>query len=83
MPNYDYECEKCSYVFEKFQSITAEPLKKCPKCSGKINRLIGGGAGVIFKGSGFYEIDYKRASQKKPPCGDASGCVNQGACCPK
>ena len=58
-------------------------LKKCPKCSGKINRLIGGGAGVIFKGSGFYEIDYKRASQKKPPCGDASGCVNQGACCPK
>ncbi|MBD3183794.1 zinc ribbon domain-containing protein [Candidatus Poribacteria bacterium] len=59
MPTYEYECEKCGHNFEKFQSITAEPIKKCPKCGGKVKRLIGAGAGVIFKGPGFYATDYR------------------------
>jgi putative FmdB family regulatory protein len=62
MPTYDYECTKCGHNFEKFQSITAEALKKCPKCKGKIRRLIGTGAGIIFKGSGFYQTDYRKPS---------------------
>lgn len=60
MPTYDYECKKCSHAFELFQQITAKPVKKCPKCGGDVRRLIGSGAGIIFKGSGFYETDYKR-----------------------
>lgn len=65
MPTYDYECEKCGYRFEHFQKMSDEPLKKCPKCGKKIHRLIGGGSGVIFKGSGFYETDYKRKTPSK------------------
>jgi len=64
MPTYDYECTACSHTFEVFQSITAKLLRKCPKCGGAVRRLIVAGAAVIFKGSGFYETDYKR---KKPP----------------
>jgi putative FmdB family regulatory protein len=66
MPTYDYTCENCGYEFEQFQSITARPLRKCPEC-GKtsLKRLIGAGAGVIFKGSGFYETDYRSESYKK------------------
>ena len=60
MPTYDYECTACSHQFEHIQSITAKLLKKCPECGGKVKRLIGSGAGIIFKGSGFYETDYKR-----------------------
>ena len=62
MPTYDYSCTTCSYCFEHFQPITAKPIKKCPKCGGSVKRLIGAGAGIIFKGSGFYETDYKRKS---------------------
>ncbi len=65
MPTYEYECEKCGHKFEVFQSITAEPLKKCPKCNGKIRRLIGTGAGLIFKGSGFYATDHRSKDYKK------------------
>ena len=66
MPTYDYRCESCGNAFEEFQSITAETLKKCPKCGkNKLVRLIGTGAGVIFKGSGFYETDYRSESYKK------------------
>jgi len=65
MPTYDYLCESCGHAFEKFQSITAKPSKKCPNCGKmKLNRLIGSGAGVIFKGSGFYETDYRSDSYK-------------------
>ncbi|MCE2441218.1 MAG: zinc ribbon domain-containing protein [Candidatus Latescibacteria bacterium] len=59
MPTYDYACEACSHEFEHFQSITSSPLRKCPKCGErKLKRLIGAGAGLIFKGSGFYITDY-------------------------
>jgi len=61
MPNYDYVCSACGHEMEVFQSMKDAPLKKCPKCKKmKLSRLIGGGAGLIFKGSGFYETDYKR-----------------------
>ena len=60
MPTYEYKCEKCKHLFEAFHSMSAKPLKKCPECGGKIKRLFGTGAGIIFKGSGFYETDYKR-----------------------
>ena len=62
MPTYEYECRKCGHQFEKYQSILAEPLKTCPKCKGKVARVVSGGAGIIFKGSGFYQTDYKKTS---------------------
>ena len=65
MPTYDYQCNKCEYRFEQFQSITEKPISKCPKCGGKPRRLIGTGAGIIFKGSGFYQTDYRSESYKK------------------
>jgi putative FmdB family regulatory protein len=81
MPTYEYECEKCGYKFEAFHSITAEPLKKCPKCNGKVTRLIGTGAGLIFKGSGFYATDYKkRKEEKKEGSSKSSAC---STCAPK
>jgi putative FmdB family regulatory protein len=65
MPTYEYKCQNCDHYFETFQSITANPLKKCPSCGkAKLNRLIGTGAGIIFKGSGFYETDYRSESYK-------------------
>jgi putative FmdB family regulatory protein len=60
MPTYEYECTACGHVFEKFQSIKDEPLKRCPKCKRKVRRLLGAGAGLIFKGSGFYITDYRK-----------------------
>ena len=60
MPTYEYECPKCG-VFDHFQSIKAEPLQRCPTCRRKIRRLLGSGAGIIFKGSGFYQTDYRSA----------------------
>lgn len=61
MPTYEYECRACGHAFETMHSMTAPVLRKCPKCGKlKLDRLVSGGAGVIFKGSGFYETDYKR-----------------------
>lgn len=68
MPTYVYECKKCGKCFERYQSITAKPRAKCPDCGGGARRKISGGGGIIFKGSGFYETDYKR---KKAPSVDA------------
>ena len=65
MPTYEYECQKCGHQFEQFQSIIAKPLKTCPKCKGKVKRLLGSGAGIIFKGSGFYQTDYRSKSYKE------------------
>jgi putative FmdB family regulatory protein len=72
MPTYEYVCTKCGHHFEQFQSMRDEPLKKCPKCKKQgLKRLVGGGAGLIFKGSGFYITDYKKstppASEKPAP----------------
>lgn len=64
MPTYDYECEKCGHRFELFQTMSEERKKRCPKCKGKLRRLIGTGAGMIFKGSGFYVTDYRSDSYK-------------------
>ena len=65
MPTYEYECTKCGHMFERFQSITEPPVKRCPECRCKVRRLFGTGAGILFKGSGFYETDYKRAGSGK------------------
>ena len=66
MPTYDYECSACGHQFEEFQPITAAPVRKCPLCGKrKVRRLIGTGGGVIFKGSGFYQTDYRSESYRK------------------
>ena len=63
MPTYEYVCQKCRHEFEQFQPMRDEPLKKCPACKkAGLKRLVGGGAGLIFKGSGFYITDYKNKS---------------------
>ena len=59
MPTYEYQCGSCAHRFEAFQSITASPLARCPKCRKKVDRLISAGAGFLFKGSGFYTTDYR------------------------
>lgn len=65
MPTYDYRCEACEHVFEEFQSFSEQPLKKCPECGKlKLKRLIGTGAAVLFKGSGFYQTDYRSDNYK-------------------
>lgn len=58
MPTYEYKCEKCGYRFDKFQKITDEEQRYCPRCGNRVKRLISKGAGVIFKGNGFYITDY-------------------------
>jgi len=66
MPTYEYRCEACDHEFERFQSIKAPSVRKCPECGKlKVKRQIGIGAGVIFKGSGFYQTDYRSESYKK------------------
>lgn len=71
MPTYEYACPKCGHAFEMVQSMRDEPLKKCPKCKKTgVKRLIGGGAGLIFKGTGFYITDYKN---RKPPAKESGG----------
>jgi putative FmdB family regulatory protein len=65
MPTYDYKCLECDVQFEKFQGITAPLLEECPECNGKVKRLIGAGAGLIFKGSGFYITDYRSDGYKE------------------
>jgi len=66
MPTYEYRCSGCGREFEEFQSITSKPIRKCPSCGkNKVDRLIGSGAGLIFKGSGFYQTDYRSESYQK------------------
>ncbi|HVP35390.1 MAG TPA: zinc ribbon domain-containing protein [Terriglobales bacterium] len=65
MPTYEYKCRKCSFAFERFQKMTDEPVKTCPKCGGEVERLISAGGGLIFKGSGFYSTDYRSESYKR------------------
>ncbi len=66
MPTYDYVCDECGHAFELFQQMTASVKRKCPECGKlKLRRLVGTGAGIIFKGSGFYETDYRSDSYRK------------------
>ncbi|KPK67960.1 hypothetical protein AMJ71_10460 [candidate division TA06 bacterium SM1_40] len=64
MPTYEYKCRKCGYDFEEFQNITDPPLKRCPICKGRVDRLIGAGAGILFKGPGFYATDYRSSEYR-------------------
>ena len=89
MPTYDYECSACGHVFEEFQSMSEKHLKKCPKCKkSSLHRLLGAGSGVIFKGSGFYQTDYKNkdhsskgsAEKKSDSHSCSSGCPHKA--CP-
>lgn len=73
MPTYDYVCDACEHKFEQFQSMTEDVLTKCPKCKKKkLRRLFGAGAAVVFKGSGFYQTDYRSESYKKSAAADKS-----------
>ena len=66
MPTYDYQCKQCDHRWELFQSIKAEPVRKCPACGKrKAQRVIGPGAGILFRGSGFYQTDYRSDAYKK------------------
>lgn len=80
MPTYEYKCRECGYGFEKFQLMSDKRLKKCPQCGGSIQRLIGSGAGIIFKGEGFYETDYKRSSGQTR-CGAQQTCCGRDIPC--
>ena len=80
MPTYEYECQKCGYRFEEFQSITADPRKTGPKAEcprggakGRVKRLIGSGGGLLFKGSGFYETDYRSEGYQKAAKAESEG----------
>jgi putative FmdB family regulatory protein len=76
MPTYEYACSKCGHHFEQFQSMRDEPLRKCPKChKAALKRLIGGGAGLIFKGSGFYITDYKNKGMEKAASAESASAV--------
>ena len=65
MPTYEYRCKSCEHTFEEFQSMSAAPLRRCPKCGKGVERLMGTGAGIIFKGSGFYQTDYRSKSYQE------------------
>ena len=66
MPTYEYECNRCGHSFERFQSMTDKPVRTCPECKGRsVRRLIGAGAAIIFKGSGFYQTDYRSSEYKE------------------
>jgi putative FmdB family regulatory protein len=73
VPTYQYECARCERILEVFQSINDPPKKRCPHCGGSLKRLIGGGAGVILKGSGFHNTDYR---PRRPPEGAKEGSAN-------
>jgi putative FmdB family regulatory protein len=74
MPTYEYQCDACEHQFDEFQNFSDKPLKKCPKCGKpKLRRLLGTGAAVIFKGSGFYQTDYRSDSYKEAAKADADG----------
>lgn len=90
MPTYDYVCDACDHKFEQFQMMKDDALTKCPKCKKKkLRRLIGAGAAVVFKGTGFYQTDYRSESYKKsaaadkPSGGDSSSGGSSSSSTPK
>lgn len=74
MPTYEYECPSCGNQFEAFQSMKDAPLSSCPQCGGGVQRIVSGGAGIIFKGSGFYSTDKSSAAAKSGGAKDAAPC---------
>lgn len=84
MPTYEYECKECGKLFEIFQSIKDKPIKECKFCEGNVQRLIGSGGGIIFKGKGFYANDYKKGSTEQRAAASCSA-ESSGTCkcCPK
>ena len=79
MPTYDYVCDGCSHAFELFQSMTDATKKTCPKCKNKkLRRLIGAGGAIVFKGTGFYQTDYRSESYKKGAAADAPAKSSEG-----
>lgn len=78
MPTYDYVCDGCGHEFELFHSIKDEPKKQCPECGKKLRRLIGPGAAIVFKGSGFYTTDYRSESYKKDAAADKPAAAASG-----
>lgn len=87
MPTYEYECRACGHAYEEFQNISDGPKRKCPKCGRlKLHRLIGAGGAVIFKGSGFYQTDYRskeyndEAKADTKPCAESSSCPASKTC---
>ena len=78
MPTYDYQCETCGHRFERFQKMSEAPLTACPECGGQVRRLIGAGAAVIFKGSGFHATDYRKS---RPTCGRDRPCCGRDTPC--
>lgn len=84
MPTYEYHCDACDHGFEKFHSMKDHPIKKCPKCGKlKVRRLLGTGGGIIFKGSGFYQTDYKSSGAKKETKSDSKPKGGEGSGSPK
>ena len=82
MPTYVYKCTKCEHTFEEFQQITAEPLTSCPRCKGRVERVLTGGAGFILNGPGFYATDYRK-SKEDTCCSQGESCANPKRCCEK
>jgi putative FmdB family regulatory protein len=79
MPTYDYRCDACGETFERFQSIMAAPVKVCPKCrKAKVRRLVSAGAGLIFRGSGFYITDYRSEAYKTAAKNESGGTKSEG-----
>jgi putative FmdB family regulatory protein len=79
MPTYEYECQKCGHHYELYQSIKDAPKRTCPKCHGRVKRLLGTGAGVIFKGSGFYSTDYRKPGYTEAAKKDSGATTNASA----
>ena len=73
MPTYDYKCTQCGHDFEMFQSMSESHIKECPECGGNVRRLVGGGSGLIFKGSGFYLTDYVKGKEQKKSSSEKNG----------
>lgn len=82
MPTYEYECKSCGHSFEAFQNMSDAPLSSCPECGSSVRRMINGGMGVIFKGSGFYVTDKGGSSSKKAAPASCDSCPKADAACP-
>ncbi len=84
MPTYDYKCPECGEVFEKFHGINEEPQISCPSCNTIATKQIGMGAGIVYKGSGFYTTDYKKpaaqATKQQEAKASSAPCANGGSC---